>query len=192
MRPRAAIYVRVSGPGDTRVASLDTQAEDTRAKLSGYEVQDADIYVERYTGKLLHERPELSRLRELIRSGHYQALAVYCLDRLSRDPTHLAVLWDECEVHNCQILSATEDVDSSPEGTLIRNIRGYASQVERLKIIDRTQRGVKTILESGQLLCNGKARYGYSTMSRPAPASYWNQRRRSCGASFRWRQRISA
>jgi site-specific DNA recombinase len=126
-----------------------------------YECGTDDIYVEKFTGRLLHERPELSRLRALIRSGYYQAIAVYCLDRLSRDPTHLAVLWDECEVHSCSIISATEDVDSTPEGVLIRNIRGYASQVERLKIVDRTQRGVQALLNAGKLICTGKARYGY-------------------------------
>ena len=35
----------------------------------------------------------------------------------------------------------TEPLDNSPEGHLIRYVKGYAAQIEREKIIDRTVRG---------------------------------------------------
>jgi site-specific DNA recombinase len=161
MLTKGSIYARVSGTDDVRVASVESQIADTRAKLTDYIITDDDIFIERYTGKFLHERPDLSRLRERIRAGYYGALGIYCLDRLSRRATHLSVLFDEAERFKCTIISATEDIENSPEGELMRNIRGYVAEVERIKIADRTNRGAQRLLDDGKLLCAGKARFGY-------------------------------
>ena len=161
MKRRPAIYARVSGPGDTRTASIETQIEEVCRKL-GVEVPPEDIFIEKYTGKLLHERPVLSRLRERIRAGYYDTVGIYCLDRLSRGSTaHLAVIFEEAERFGCSIVSATEEIDSTPEGELLRNIRGYVAQVERIKILERTQRGTRRMLDQGIIICSGKARLGY-------------------------------
>jgi DNA invertase Pin-like site-specific DNA recombinase len=61
---RAAVYARVSGTDDPRDASLDTQVEATQKKFRelGYVVEAEDVYVEKYTGTNLHDRPEMSRM----------------------------------------------------------------------------------------------------------------------------------
>jgi site-specific DNA recombinase len=160
---RAAVYARVSGTDDPRDASLDTQVEATQKKFRelGYVVEAEDVYVEKYTGTNLHDRPEMSRMRQGVLAGRYQAYGVYCLDRLSRNATHLSVLFDEAERHGCQVISATEEIDKTPEGVLMRNIRGYVAEVERLKILDRTARGTARLLEQGLLICSGLPRFGY-------------------------------
>ncbi|GAI10599.1 unnamed protein product, partial [marine sediment metagenome] len=43
-------------------------------------------FSEAYSGLTL-ERPKLNELRELVRAGDIDVIVVYCLDRLSRDPT---------------------------------------------------------------------------------------------------------
>ncbi len=161
MDDRGSIYARVSGPGDPRQASIESQIEATRAALNGYTITNDDIFIERQTGKIYRDREVLNRLRARVREGMYSALGIYCLDRLSRDPTHLAVLFDEFEYHKCKVISATEDIDNSPEGVLIRNIRGYVAQVEREKIADRTSRGTKALLDRGLLVCSGPPGLGY-------------------------------
>lgn len=160
---RSAIYARVSGHDDPRMASLDSQVQAVANFLTakGFTSNPEDIFIERYTGTNLHDRPELTKLRQGVIGKKYAAYAVYCLDRLSREPTHLAVLFDEAERHGVAILSATEEIDSTPEGELLRNIRGYVAKVERVKILDRTARGTQRLLDQNKLICSGVARFGY-------------------------------
>ena len=158
---RGAIYVRVSGIDDDRTASLETQEAETRAKLDGYLIGPEDVYVEHFTGKMLHERPTLNQLRDRIRSRYYSALGIHSLDRLARKATYLSVIFEEAERYGCKIISATEDIENSPEGELMRAVRGYVADVEHIKIFERTHRGKKKLLDDGQILCAGRARYGY-------------------------------
>jgi len=161
MKPHGAIYARVSGTDDKRMASIDTQIEKTKEKLADCVITDADIFIERYTGKLLRERPELNRLRDLIRSGRYQKLGIYCLDRLARRATYLSVIFEEAEYYGCEIISATEEIECTPEGELMRSVRGFTAEVERIKTAERTARGVRKLLDNDKLICAGTARYGY-------------------------------
>ena len=87
---------------------------------------------------------------------------IYCLDRLSRDPTHGVILTQELEKHNVTLEAVTETVDSSELGKLISYIRGFASKLEAEKIRERTMRGKKAYLDRGQLpQGTGKGLYGY-------------------------------
>ncbi len=85
---RAAIYCRVSTDNQEREGtSLQTQLEHclTYCRDKGYDV--AYRYSEAYSGLSL-ERPELDKLRELVRAGDIEVLVCYSLDRLTRDPGH--------------------------------------------------------------------------------------------------------
>jgi site-specific DNA recombinase len=125
-------------------------------------VTKADIYKEQYTGTNLHDRPVLNQLRERLRAGAYQALAVYQLDRLSRSAAHLAIISDELDRHNATLISATEDIDRSPEGQLMLAVKGYAAELERTRILERTGRVIKKLLDENKLICAGKPRLGYA------------------------------
>ena len=155
---RGAIYARVSDPSDLRVASIESQIEAVKAKLVGYKI---DQFVERHTAAKLWERVELNKLRERIRSGYYQKVGVYCIDRLSRDGAHLAILFEEAERYNCELFSATEVIENTPEGKLMLAVRGFVAEVERLKIRERTQRGTQRLFDENKIICSGWARFGY-------------------------------
>ena len=159
MNQKQAVYGRISGTDDPRTASLETQVQSVRDKLGN--IPDTDVFLDKFTGTMLHDRPSLSQLREQVRAGKYSTIGIHCLDRLSRDPTHLAVIFDECERYGCQIVSATEVIEDTPEGVLMRNVRGYVAQIERIKILERTQRGTRRLLEQNLIPGSGKARFGY-------------------------------
>src|SRR5581483_5596918 len=55
----------------------------------------------------------------------------------------------------------TEPLDNSPEGQLIRYIRGYAAKVEHEKIKERSIRGTRARAEAGKLLTGPRPLYGY-------------------------------
>jgi site-specific DNA recombinase len=89
-------------------------------------------------------------------------VVVYCLDRLSRDPTHGVILTQELEKHGVKLEAVTEDVDNTELGKLISYIRGFASKLEAEKIRERTMRGKKAKAREGRISHGGFTKtYGY-------------------------------
>jgi site-specific DNA recombinase len=160
--PTAIIYTRVSGPYDTRQASVETQHEECErlAKREGYRVIAA--FEERFTGKYLHERKELARAREMIRNKEADALVVYDTDRLSRGGiSHLYIIVDDILDSGAQFLCVLEPFENTKEGKVMLALRGYRSEVEREKIRDRTMRGRADKIAKGKLPGQGPEQYGY-------------------------------
>jgi site-specific DNA recombinase len=158
---RAAIYCRVSTTGQEDNSSLSTQEDACRvfARDQGWNV--VQMFREVFTGTELFERPELSKLRDLVRNDEIDIVLAHALDRLSRDPVHIGVILSEAEHHRVGVRFVTEPLDDSAEGQLIRFVRGYAAKVEHLKITERTTRGKKARVAAGKLLPGGKPMYGY-------------------------------
>ena len=159
---RVAIYCRVSTEDQEREGtSLQTQLEACLAYCHQKDYQIARRFCETYSGLTL-ERPKLNELRDLIRTNDIDAVVVYCLDRLSRDPTHGVILTQELEKHNVTLEAVIETVESTELGKLINYIRGYASMVEAEKIKERTMRGKLARLKEGKLpQGTGIGIYGY-------------------------------
>src|SRR5215510_2394141 len=96
-----------------------------------------------------------------IRQGGVTHLVAYAIDRLSRDPVHLGVILSEAEHHGAVVEFVSEQLDHSPEGQLIRFVRGYAALVEAEKIRERSVRGKRARLQDGKIHNFGTELYGY-------------------------------
>ncbi|MDO8491349.1 MAG: recombinase family protein [Dehalococcoidia bacterium] len=158
---RADIYCRVSTENqETEGTSLQTQLEACMKyrQSKGYDV--AYCFSETYSGLSL-ERPELDKLRELVRNEQIDVLVVYCLDRLSRNATHGVILRDELDKYNVKLESVTEDIDKTPLGEAITYLRGTFSQIEAEKIRERTMRGKKARARQGRMSGSFHTTYGY-------------------------------
>ncbi len=144
-------------------ASLQTQTTLCReyASAHGYEVDEAHVYRETYSGAELWDRPHLTSIRKSIRERDIDVLVCYAIDRLSRDPVHLGVILTEADRYCVAVEFVSEPLDDSPEGQLIRFVRGYAARVEREKARERTIRGKRARLESGKIHGFGGELYGY-------------------------------
>src|SRR5215207_3978398 len=152
---RAALYVRVSTIGQEQEgSSLDTQEAACRkhATAHGYTVDETHVYRETFSGVELWQRPRLTELRAAVRHREVGVVIAYAIDRLARDPVHLGVIVSEAEHAGVPVEFVTEPLDGSPEGQLIRYVRGYAAKVEHLKIRERSMRGKRARVESGKLL----------------------------------------
>src|SRR5262249_44693792 len=135
----------------------------------GYVVDEAHVYREVHTGTDLWERPKLTALREAIRRRAVDVVVVFAIDRLSRNPVHLGVILSEADHHGVAVEFVTEDLDASPEGQLIRYVRGYAAEVERLKIMERSIRGKRATVERGRILPASRPLYGYAWVDADTP-----------------------
>jgi DNA invertase Pin-like site-specific DNA recombinase len=161
---KAAIYVRVSGESDNRTASLSTQTEACKALAieNGFTVDDADIFVERFSGRYLRERTELEKLRALVDDGVYLAVVFYQLDRFSRGGAkHLWVLLPHFRERGITLLSVKDDLSDTPFNNIALTIKAELASQEIEHIRDRVQRGLQKKVESGKHPGNGGNLYGY-------------------------------
>ncbi|MEO8457515.1 MAG: recombinase family protein [Chloroflexota bacterium] len=161
---RAAIYCRVSTSGQAENGtSLDSQKEACLklAAERGYAVPPDCAFIEDLSGADL-DRPKLERARELVRAHEVDALICYAVDRLARNPIHVGIVAEECAKREVELIFVLEPLDNSPEGALIRYVKGYAAQIERERIKERTMRGKRTRARMGFLVqATGKGIYGY-------------------------------
>lgn len=161
---QAAVYCRVSTSGQAENGTSLESQRDACIKLAedrGYQVLPENIFLEDWTGADL-DRPKLERARELVRSKAVQAIICYAVDRLARNPIHVGLLAEELEKREAELLFVLEPLDSSPEGSLIRYVKGYAAQIERERIKERTMRGKRSRARQGFMVqATGKGIYGY-------------------------------
>ena len=158
----AAVYCRVSTDSQEREGtSLQTQLEACLKYCANKNYEVVHRYSETFSGLSL-ERPELDKLRELVRNEAIEVIVCYSLDRLSRDPGHGVIITQELEKYGVKLETVTEDVDNSELGKLISYIRGYASKVEAQKIRERTMRGKLARAKEGRIPSgSGSTIYGY-------------------------------
>lgn len=159
----AASYGRTSKERDDAF-SISSQLKRNRdyAKSVGIDIPQEYEFSEDFTGKVI-DRPELSKIRQLIHSKTINVLMVYATDRLARDAAVANYLLEECfrygvELH---IVSWGGPVKDTPEDRLRFDFESVFSAYERRKIVERTMRGKREKLERGQWMCAGKPRYGY-------------------------------
>jgi site-specific DNA recombinase len=160
---KSAIYCRVSTEDQEREGtSLISQRQAclVKAKEAGYEVPGDFIFSEAWTGTDT-DRPKLNELRQMIRDRLLDAVICYSTDRLARNPIHIAIVAEECQKRDIRLIFVTEPLDDSPEGQLIRYVKGYAAQIEHEKIRERTTRGKKTGVLSGRISTGSPQLFGY-------------------------------
>ena len=158
---RVAIYCRVSSAGQEDNSSLATQEASCRTYAAERGWTVVEVYRDVHTGAEVFERPGLTTLRSDMRAGRLDVLLVHALDRLSRDQNHQGLVLSEAEHAGVIWDSATEDIDNTPTGKILRAVIGGMAELERLKIAERTNRGKRARVESGKYNVGCRAPYGY-------------------------------
>jgi site-specific DNA recombinase len=127
----AAIYTRVSTEDQGRGYLIPTQLEACQlfAKEQGYTVPETHVFIDEGISGATLERPALRQVRDAITARTIAAVLVYDLDRLSRKLVHQLILTEECERAGVALHFILSPTDTSPEGTLFLQIRGYAGAV---------------------------------------------------------------
>ena len=164
-QPRAAIYCRVSTPGqELDGTSLETQEAACRAFAAdrGYLVDEAHVYREVFSGAALHERRRLAELRSAARASAIDRVVCHAVDRLSRNQAHLYILAEELEGAGARLEFVTEIFEDSAVGKFLRSAKAFAAEIEREKFLERSLRGKRARLSAGKLLPGKSPLYGYA------------------------------
>ena len=160
---QAAIYARVSTTDQAdKGYSLPTQIDACQrlAHQEGYTVPESHLFVDDYTGTSLN-RPQFTKLRDLVRQRLVQAVIVHDLDRLSRKLAHQLLLSDEFEQAGVTLYVVTIPAhDKTSETQLLSNVRGIIAEYERAKLLERTMRGLRGRAKEG-FVPSGDVPLGY-------------------------------
>jgi site-specific DNA recombinase len=110
-------------------------------------------------------RPELDRIRPLMRAGKINVLVIYSTDRFARKLGLADLLLDELIEYGVQlyILSwgAFVNVDPMSDDRTRYHFESMFGDRERRMIVERTTRGKREMLTGGQWIPQGAVRYGY-------------------------------
>ena len=145
---RAALYARVSTDKQAEKYGIPSQVEALRNRClergwSALPDADKEAFVDDgYSGSEL-ARPALNRLREVVQKGQVDVVLAYDPDRLSRNLADLLLLESDFTKHGVKLEFITQEMDTSPEGKMFFAIRGAVGQYERVKIRERSMRGLK-------------------------------------------------
>ncbi len=164
VRRLAILYARVSTEEQVRKGySLDQQLEAGRewAAREGYEVL-AEVVDPGESGAYL-ERPGLDRVRDLVEGtpGGVSVVWAQDADRITREPIHRAFLDDEFERFGTRLVALDDWGDNTHEGELLKYLKGWVSKGERLKIAERSRRGLLKKAKEGKVVATHRPRFGF-------------------------------
>lgn len=141
---RAALYVRVSGPGQ----DLATQEADLLRFAQSQSWSPCETFREAVSGTGTKARPEFDRLRAAIGFGAVDVVLVTKLDRIARSVPDALAFFDLAESHRVRVIATTQQIDTAtPAGRLTRTILAAVAEFEGQLIRDRTRAAMAAIKE---------------------------------------------
>lgn len=163
---RAAIYARISSDRDDSRLGVKRQEKDCRdlATKRGWDVvgvfSDNDVSATKRGRK----RPEYERLLRAIKNGEVDAVVVYDLDRLHRQPAELEDFVTVCDAAGVKELAVyvggSVDV-ATGDGMMVARMKGAVAAEEARKIAQRIRRKQQELAERGLPNGGGKRPFGW-------------------------------
>jgi site-specific DNA recombinase len=157
---RCALYLRVSTDAQVEKYGLPSQRRELHALVArrGYRLV-GEFPDDGVSGATL-ERPQLTKLRDLVRAGGVDVVLAHAPDRIARELVHLLLVTDEVRRAGAKIEYVTHAPEDTAEGQFREQVLGAVAQLERAKIVERTTRGRIEKARRG-LVPTGPVPYGY-------------------------------
>lgn len=150
---KAIIYCRVSTTEQALSGtSLTSQEKICRSYASNNSYDVLKIFIERGESAKTTNRTQLKNLLEFARKNHSQidVLIVYKLDRLARNMVDYTNLVQHFGGLGIDIKSATENIDESPTGKLMKNIIASFAQFDNDVRSERILTGMMQAVKEGR------------------------------------------
>ena len=154
------IYCRVSTDDQEDNTSFDEQEACAREYCRENGLIVGEVWKETFSGYVYRERVKLGIMRRRYQEGKIQGVVFRTLDRLSRKQEHVAILLEEMEYYDVEIHCVKEKIDDTPMGKIARMVLAFVAEMEREKILDRTNTGRINKAKEGKAPPVGRVPYG--------------------------------
>ena len=164
MGHRAGIYARISEDRDGDALGVRRQIADCEqlAAARGWEVAEryVDDDISAYNGK---PRPEYRRMLADVNGGHMDAIVVWHLDRLHRQPRELEEFFDACDrAGGIALATVSGDVDlATHDGRFHARIMGAVAAKSSDDMSRRLRRKAQEIARDGRPSGGGSRPFGF-------------------------------
>src|SRR4051794_21564115 len=158
---------RVSTERQERQQTITSQlaALQAWAEAAGRDLSERHVFRdEGYSGSRL-DRPGLDALRDAVRDGEVDVVAVVSPDRLARKYAYQALLLEEIRRAGCAIEFLNHAIGDNPGDQLLLQIQGAVAEYERALLSERFRRGKLQKARAGQFI-GVRAPYGYHSTGR--------------------------
>lgn len=166
---RAILYARVSG------ADLANEGRNLRGQLEmcrkyalahGWTVIAELAEDDRGASATRLDLPQLNHILERARRREFDVLVVRELDRISRSLPKQLLVEELLSKAGVQIEYVLGDYPDTPEGRFMKYVRGAVAELERLKMQERSERGILHAVRAGSTLVYERPPYGYHVVKR--------------------------
>lgn len=163
-RVRAAVYCRISDDDRKQGLGVKRQEADGRAYVEAQGWTLAEACVDNDVSAFRRDvtRPAFERLLGLVDAASVEAVVVWKLDRLARQPRDLERLIDAAERTGVRLVSATEPIDtSSSAGMFVARLMVNVAHQESAMKSERVRRKQRELAERGMVAGGGHRAFGY-------------------------------
>lgn len=149
-QPKVALYARVSTTGNGQDPELQLEELRQVAAQRGWTIYKT--YVDDGVSGMKASRPALDQMMKDAQAGRFQILAVWRLDRLGRDISHLLTTINTLSGYGVEFASIRDvGIDTTtPTGRLLLHLLGAFANFERELIRERVVAGVRRAQASGK------------------------------------------
>lgn len=149
---KTAVYIRVSTEDQAHKGhSLDEQLDRIKENCKYNHYNIAKVFREDgKSAKDMKGRPEFLKMIKGVIDGKYNNIVIYKLDRLTRSIRDLEEILTLCEEHNCNLVSVTEDINTSTAfGKFFIRLVILLAQLEVEQTRERTIMGLVGTVKQG-------------------------------------------
>lgn len=158
---RFITYARVSTAQQESGTSLDSQEAATRALVEAQAGTVVAALREVVSGSLYLARSELQRAILMIERGEAEGVAMLDLERFARHAAYQEIAWERITRAGGTVLFVREQFDNTPEGRMMRTIRGAVTQYYREKQRILSMEGHAARALAGFMPQRNRPPYGY-------------------------------
>lgn len=157
---KVAIYTRKSVAVE-HSESIETQINLCKNYFKGDNVFEV-FEDEGFSGGNIN-RPAFKKLMNLIKLGKFEAVAIYKVDRISRNIIDFFKIYEELEKYNVKLISISEGFDpSTPAGKMLMIMLSAFADMERENIRQRVKDNMISLAKKG-CFTGGFVPFGYTT-----------------------------